>query len=170
MGSKPLETKFQKELIQPRLVGCQCLDIPVQKEAHPIMDNRHESSSVPSEFNTELPMMDNGHKSSSVSGGSGHYNEGAMLVDDALLKYGRGSNTRCGAATNWSSAAVGNILGKSAPTAAENVSIATRRASATNASDSTTMPSFCATLLSPKIPRTLCLKLNQQQAVQLSYQ
>ena len=94
MGSKSLETKFQKELIQPELTGSQCPDMSVRKEAH--------------------PTMDNGHESSSVSGDSGCYNEDAMLVDDALLKYGRRSNTRGGAATNWSSAALGNILGKSA--------------------------------------------------------
>ena len=59
MGSKSLETKLQKELIQPGLMGSQCPGISVQKDAHPIIDNRHESSSVPDEFNTELPIMDN---------------------------------------------------------------------------------------------------------------
>ena len=100
-----------------------------------MIENRHESSSVPGEFQTELQMMDNGHESSSVSGDSDHNNEDAMLVDDVLLKYGsgRGSNTRTrgGAMTDWSSVAVGNILDESASTPAENVPITTDRASAT---------------------------------------
>ena len=133
MGSKSWETILQKELIQPGLMGSKCPDTSVQKEAH--------------------PTMDNGHESSSVSGDSGHYNEDAMLVDDALLNQDRKGETRGGTANNWSSAAVGNILGESAPTHAENVPIATGGASATIATDSATMPSFCATLLSPKIPK-----------------
>ena len=93
MGSKSLEVKFQKELIQPGLMGSQFLDISVQKEVCPMIDNRQESSSGPGEFQTEVPMMDNGHESSSVSGDSGHDNEDAILFDDALLKCRGGGNT-----------------------------------------------------------------------------
>ena len=113
------------------------------------------SKSLEVKFQIELshPTMDNGHNSSSVPSDSGHYNEDATLVDDALLKQDRRGDKRGRTATNWSSAAVGNILGKSAPTPAENVPIATERASATNASIRTTLPSFYATLLSPKLPK-----------------
>ena len=114
-------------------MGSQCPDMSVQKEAR--------------------PTIDNGHESSSVSGDSGHYNEDTTLVDGALLKQGRRNDTRGGTATNWSSAAVGNILGKSASTPAENVPNAMDRASAIQASEITTMPSFCATSLSPKNPK-----------------
>ena len=82
--------------------------------------------------------MNNWHKSSTVSGDSGHYNEDVTLVDGALLKQGRRDNTRGGSVTNWSSAAVGNILGKSVSTPAENVPNAMDRASAIQASKITT--------------------------------
>ena len=58
--------------------------------------------------------QDNGHESSSVSGDSGHDNEGAMLVDDAMLIGGRSNRGQLqeGVPTHWSSAAAGNILGE----------------------------------------------------------
>ena len=69
-GSKSLEAEFQTELIQLELMESQYPDISLQQEAHPMMDNRRESSSVPGEFQTELPpIMNNGHKSSSVPPG-----------------------------------------------------------------------------------------------------
>ena len=79
MRSKSLETKLQNELIQPGLMGSKCPDTLVRKELIQTMNNGHNSSSVPT-------TIDNGHNSSSVPSDSGHYNDDATLVDDALLK------------------------------------------------------------------------------------
>ena len=97
------------------------------------------------------------------------YNEDVTLVDDALLKQGRRNDAKGGAATNWSSATVGSILGKSAHTPAEDVPNAMDRVSAIQASEITTMPSFCATSLSLKNPKDTAPQAGPAKAVQMKY-
>ena len=119
------------------------------------MDDGHYSSSVPKttvdEHNSSkvFQTTDNRLHSSSEPSDSGHH-EDATQVDNALLRRGGKRVKRDGTVTNWSSAAVGNILGESAPTPTENVPTSTERASA-KASDAP-LPSFYASM-SPKLPK-----------------